>query len=132
MLLSASVQSLLRVAFLLTQSTPLRLRTTQTTALLSGRTALTPWKTPSRSPLTYYTVFVWGVYTNGDCISNYYSSSYGVRPALNLNPFLLVSIEVDENEETCCGHCRSLSEYTNDELIAELQRRLAQEENCDE
>lgn len=92
----------------------------------------TPWKTPSRSPYTDNTNYVWNVYTNGVCNYGGYSGSYGVRPALNLNPFLLVSIEVDENEETCCGHCRPLSEYTNDELIAELQRRLAQEENYDE
>lgn len=92
----------------------------------------TPWKTPSRSPDTYSTSYVWGVYSNGDYYYWYCNGAYGVRPALTLSPSLLVSVETDENEETCCGHCRSLSEYTNDELIAELQRRLAQEENYDE
>lgn len=92
----------------------------------------TPWKTPSRSPNTNSTNYVWHVYSNGSYHSWNYGDSYGVRPALTLSPSLLVSVETDENEETCCGHCRSLSEYTNDELIAELQRRLAQEENYDE
>lgn len=92
----------------------------------------TPWKTPSRSPNTYYASYVWFVLSNGGCDVWDYGSSFGVRPALTLSPSLLVSVETDENEETCCGHCRSLSEYTNDELIAELQRRLAQEENYDE
>lgn len=87
----------------------------------------TPWKTPSRSPRTSYTSRIWNVNTSGSCGSSNYSLSVGVRPALNLNPFLLVSIEVDENEETCCGHCRSLSEYANDELLAEIQRRLMEE-----
>lgn len=92
----------------------------------------TPWKTPSRSPNTRNTSNVWNVLSNGgyNCWSCH--RSIGVRPALTLSPSLLVSVETDENEETCCGHCRSLSEYTNDELIAELQRRLAQEENYDE
>lgn len=92
----------------------------------------TPWKTPSRSPLTDHTNLVWLVYSDGGYDLWYYLNSYGVRPALTLSPSLLVSVETDENEGTCCGHCRSLSEYTNDELIAELQRRLAQEENYDE
>lgn len=54
----------------------------------------TPWKTPSRSPNTNNTSGVWYVNTNGNFSSNY-SSSYGVRPALNLNPFLSVSYEDD-------------------------------------
>ena len=93
---------------------------------------VTPWKTPSRSPYTNYTNYVWGVYSNGNYYYWYCDYTYGVRPALTLSPSLLVSVETDENEETCCGHCRSLSEYTNDELIAELQRRLSQEKNYDE
>lgn len=92
----------------------------------------TPWKTPSRSPNTDNTGCVWGVGSDGLYGGWGCGNSIGVRPALTLSPSLLVSVETDENEETCCGHCRSLSEYTNDELIAELQRRLAQEENYDE
>lgn len=51
----------------------------------------TPWKTPSRSPDTNYTSRVWNVNTNGNCNSNYCSSSYGVRPALVLDSSLSVS-----------------------------------------
>ena len=93
---------------------------------------VTPWKTPSRSPYTDNTDYVWYVYSDGDYSDWDCNNTYGVRPALTLSPSLLVSVETDENEETCCGHCRSLSEYTNDELIAELQRRLSQEKNYDE
>ena len=59
----------------------------------------TPWKTPSRSPLTYSTNLVWFVYSNGSC--NYWgcNDTYGVRPALTLSPSLLVSVECDEEEE---------------------------------
>lgn len=59
----------------------------------------TPWKTPSRSPLTHYSNYVWNVlsdgsYNNWDC-----NNTYGVRPALTLSPSLLVSVECDEEEE---------------------------------
>ena len=92
----------------------------------------TPWKTPSRSPSTSYTGLVWYVVANGDYGNGSCSNSCGVRPALNLNPFLSVSWESDEKEDSRWAECRKLSEYTDEELIAELQRRLAKEENCDE
>lgn len=56
----------------------------------------TPWKTPLRSPNTDSTDYVWGVYTSGNYYNYYCYCTYGVRPALNLNPSLLVSWE-DEN-----------------------------------
>lgn len=87
----------------------------------------TPWKTPSRYPYTSYTSYVWSIYSDGGCGYWYCYNASGVRPALNLNPFLLVSYECDEEEESCCGNCRSLSEYANDELLAEIQRRLMEE-----
>lgn len=59
----------------------------------------TPWRTPSRSPHTHNTSYVWDVSSSGGCLSWYYSNSYGVRPALTLSPSLLVSVECDENEE---------------------------------
>lgn len=59
----------------------------------------TPWKTPSRSPNTYYAGGVWSVYSygvyNGWCCND----AYGVRPALTLSPSLLVSVECDDEEE---------------------------------
>ena len=60
---------------------------------------VTPWKTPSRSPDTVNTNYVWSVFSNGNCNNWDYNSSYGVRPALTLSPSLLVSVECDEEEE---------------------------------
>lgn len=59
----------------------------------------TPWKTPSHSPITSYTNYVWNVYSNGDYHVWGYDYAYGVRPALTLSPSLLVSVECDEEEE---------------------------------
>lgn len=59
----------------------------------------TPWKTPSRSPFTYYTDYGWGVSSSGDCSYWGYCNTFGVRPALTLSPSLLVSVECDEEEE---------------------------------
>lgn len=44
-----------------------------------------------RSPLTNYTIYVWGVLSNGDCNGWDYGSTYGVRPALVLDSSLSVS-----------------------------------------
>ena len=59
----------------------------------------TPWKMPSRSPLTHYAGSVWYVYSNGNYSYWYCNYTYGVRPALTLSPSLLVSVECDEEEE---------------------------------
>ena len=59
----------------------------------------TPWKTPSRSPNTYYAYYVWHVYSDGNYDDWYYNGTCGVRPALTLSPSLLVSVECDEEEE---------------------------------
>ena len=83
----------------------------------------TPYSTPMRSPYTYNANYVWLVFTDGDYNDYNYYYPYGVRPALNLNPSLLVSWECTDKEKNC-GDCHSLAECTNDELIAELQRRL--------
>lgn len=60
----------------------------------------TPWKTPSRSPNTSNTDYVWSVSSNGDYDFWYCSGACGVRPALTLSPSLLVSVECDDEEET--------------------------------
>ena len=44
-----------------------------------------------RSPYTNKTNYVWNVDSNGDCNHWYYSSTYGVRPALVLDSLLSVS-----------------------------------------
>lgn len=60
----------------------------------------TPWKTPSRSPYTGNSSYIWNVYSSGNCNGWSYGGTYGVRPALTLSPSLLVSVECDEEEET--------------------------------
>ena len=59
----------------------------------------TPWKTPSRSPLTYYTYHVWSVYSDGNYYYWDYYNTYGVRPALTLSPSLLVSVSFTTREQ---------------------------------
>lgn len=74
----------------------------------------TPWKTPSRSPSTYNTYYVWYVLTGGGCNLSSYSLSYGVRPALNLNPFLSVSYEDDGvfgDDESWDGYIKYLHKW---------------------
>ena len=58
----------------------------------------TPWKTPLRSPNTNNTNVVWYVFASGGYIGYYYNT-YGVRPALNLSPSLLVAWEDEDCEE---------------------------------
>ena len=59
----------------------------------------TPWKTPSRSPSTLSTNSVWYVYSNGGCGFWDCNSTFGVPPALNLSPSLLVAWEDGNCEE---------------------------------
>ena len=60
---------------------------------------VTPWKTPSRSPYTSSSRYVWYVYSDGDYSHWSYYDTCGVRPALTLSPSLLVSVECDGEEE---------------------------------
>ena len=60
---------------------------------------VTPWKTPSRSPYTYHTGYVWYVNSNGSYNDWSYGDTYGVRPTLTLSPSLSVSVECDEEED---------------------------------
>lgn len=92
---------------------------------------VTPWACRwLRSPLTYYTNYVWYVYTNGNYYSLNASNSLGIRPALLLNSDLLVSLD-DEVEEDCCGECDccggnglpSLDGISTATLLEEIQRR---------
>lgn len=78
----------------------------------------TPYGTPLRSPYTNLTNNVWLVYTNGHYHYNYYSS-YGVRPALVLNPLLLVSCDdIPDDNAT------KLSDFSDEELLEEIKRRF--------
>lgn len=82
----------------------------------------TPWSTPwLRSPGTYGSTGAWLVNSNGDWCYSYCSGSYGVRPALLLNPLLLVS--VDGEDETAIG----LEAFSTKELLEEVSRRIGGE-----
>jgi hypothetical protein len=77
----------------------------------------TPWRTPSRSPYTFNTTNAWVVYSSGSCSNDYCSNSYGVRPALTLDPSLLVTY--DGLEEII-----DLSTVPTEQLAKELCRRV--------
>ena len=66
---------------------------------------VTPWGSPEKD--NWASSHVCCVYTDGSANGNYYTNSYGLAPA-----FIL-----DKNE-------KSLSDFTNEELIAELNKRL--------
>lgn len=79
----------------------------------------TPYGTPLRSPYTYDTNDVWFVYANGGCDYDSYDNSYGVRPALVLNPLLLVSCDDVPDDNAI-----KLSDFSNEELLEEIKRRF--------
>lgn len=89
---------------------------------------VTPWACRwLRSPNSNGTNFVWVVYTDGDC-SNYYASySGGIRPALLLNSNFLVSLDGEEENESCEAERNAnidLSKVSISELLAEVKRRV--------
>lgn len=91
---------------------------------------VTPWACPwLRSPNTYYTDYAWLVYSSGDCYNNNCSGSYGVRPALKLASYLLVSVEGEEDEEATSDGCDNptvdLSGVDTMTLIREVERRIS-------
>ena len=69
---------------------------------------VTPWGSPEKD--NWASNYVCAVGTDGTASGNYYSYSYGLAPA-----FIL-----DRNQ---CFN-KSLGDYTNEELIAELNKRL--------
>ena len=77
----------------------------------------TPYGTPNCSPYAYYNSYVWLVDTDGSSNGNWYSNSYGVRPALYFPSTLWVSTE-DEGE---AGFC--LADVPLDDLLAEIKSR---------
>lgn len=77
----------------------------------------TPWKTRLRSPYTNFTSHAWRVVSNGGYVGSLCSSSNGVRPALTLNPSLLVSWEDGSIGKS------DLSTVPTEELLGELRRR---------
>lgn len=91
---------------------------------------VTPWACPwLRSPRTISTNYAWLVNSNGGY--DYYdcSDSYGVRPALKLASYLLVSVEGEEDEEATSDGCDNptvdLSGVDTMTLIREVERRIS-------
>lgn len=101
---------------------------------------VTPWACRwLRSPNTYYTNYVWFVYSNGNYYSGSASFSRGFRPALLLNSDLLVSLDDEVEKESCdegdtctCGKTVDLSGVCTKDLMAEIYRRLSTEEGEDD
>jgi hypothetical protein len=77
----------------------------------------TPWMTPSRSPCAYSNTYAWFVASDGSYGGDCCSSSYGVRPALLLNPSLLVSYGNESEGDV------DLSNIPTERLAQELCRR---------
>lgn len=75
----------------------------------------TPWRTPNpgglRSPCTYDSGYVWGVYSSGDCGYGGAAGAYGIRPALYFASDLLVSIEDEGEEDATDGETALYQEY---------------------
>lgn len=64
-----------------------------------------PWATLwLRSPYSLNASFAWLVYTDGGALSSGCTNTYGIRPALSLNPSLMVSLsggaDSNDDEET--------------------------------
>lgn len=79
----------------------------------------TPYGTPLRSPVTSNTNYAWLVYTSGYCGGYNCGNSCGVRPALVLDPLLLVSCDdVPDDNVT------KLSDFSDEELLEEIKRRF--------
>ena len=91
---------------------------------------VTPWACPwLRSPNTRNTLSAWLVYSNGGYNVSSCSNSYGVRPALKLASYLLVSVEGEEDEEATSDGCDNptvdLSGVDTMTLIREVERRIS-------
>lgn len=97
---------------------------------------VTPWACRwLRSPYTNYTNRVWVVYTDGSYYYNNASISNGIRPALLLNSNFLVSLDGDEENESCeveQGANIDLSKVSITELLAEVKRRVQAPEDSTE
>jgi hypothetical protein len=78
----------------------------------------TPWRTPRFCNSSYGSARAWNVNSNGNYNSSNCSGSYGVRPALLLDPSLLVSYEDGSEEEI------DLSTVPTERLVSELYKRV--------
>lgn len=79
----------------------------------------TPYGTPFRSPNTSNTYNVWYVHTNGNYYGYDYNNSYGVRPAVTLDPSFSVSCDDVPDDISI-----KLSDFSDEDLLAEIKRRF--------
>lgn len=97
---------------------------------------VTPWACRwLRSPRTGGTNYVWLVFTDGVYGDDYASNSYGIRPALLLNSNFLVSLDGEEENESCEAERNAnidLSKVSITELLAEVKRRVQAPEDSTE
>lgn len=97
---------------------------------------VTPWACRwLRSPDTSSTNYVWFVAANGSCDNRYASYSRGIRPALLLNSNFLVSLDGEEENESCEAERNAnidLSKVSITELLAEVKRRVQAPEDSTE
>lgn len=101
---------------------------------------VTPWACRwLRSTYTNVTYNVWHVYSDGDYNGHDASNSFGIRPALLLNPDLLVSLDDEVEDDSCdecdtctCGKTVGLSGVCTKDLMAEICRRLSTEKREDD
>lgn len=91
---------------------------------------VTPWACPwLRSPNTDNAGSAWHVNSNGGCNNNGCTGSYGVRPALELNSDLLVSVDGEDGEDLedgwSDGGSVDLSKVDTASILKEIERRIA-------
>lgn len=91
---------------------------------------VTPWACPwLRSPYTNNANYAWRVGSNGGYSSGNCASSYGVRPALELNSDLLVSVDGEDGEDLedgwSDGGSVDLSKVDTASILKEIERRIA-------
>ena len=85
----------------------------------------TPYATPLRSPYSYYTNYVWKVRSDGlHYLHHSYDSYVSARPALVLNPLLLVSCDDISGDDTSNNKTTRLSDFSDEELLEEIRRRF--------
>ena len=91
---------------------------------------VTPWACPwLRSPNTNNARNAWCVDSNGDYYGSDCASSDGVRPALELNSDLLVSVDGEDGEDLedgwSDGGSVDLSKVDTASILKEIERRIA-------
>lgn len=91
---------------------------------------VTPWACPwLRSPHASNASYAWSVNSYGGCNYDDCTVSFGVRPALELNSDLLVSVDGEDGEDLedgwSDGGSVDLSKVDTASILKEIERRIA-------